>query len=375
MTIRRTVVEIDPSTVNVTAFCRDHGISTWFFWDLRRRFAEEGESGLVPKSRAAHEVVNRCPVDIEDAIVAKRKELEDAGLDAGPSTIAFHLRDLDGLPSTATIWRVLKRRGFITDDPSKAPKTKGRSFSSERANDCWQIDDTTWALTGGVEVKIINILDDCSRTLVASVAVTSCTATAAFDAFAAAANEWGWPARFLSDNAKAFRHGLTDALAALGIAAGHSRPYHPQTNGKVERFHQTLKKRLATRPVRSLAALQRELDEFRNIYNHQRPHDSLGKQFPANVWATTPKSGPAGHPLTAETRIHTTVVSNGQAWAGPSLTITVGAAYNRRTATTVVTGTTAHVFIEGKLARQLTINPNRRTQPLYDRPGRPTRTP
>ena len=375
MTIRRLVVEIDPSTVNVTAFCRGHGISTWFFWDLRRRFAAEGESALTPKSRAANKVANRCRVDLEDLIVAKRKELDDAGLDSGPGTIAFHLRDVDGLPSNATIWRVLKRRGFITDDPSKAPKTKGRSFSSERANDCWQIDDTTWQLANGREVKIINVLDDCSRTLVASVAVTSCTAAAAFNAFALAAAEWGWPARFLSDNANAFRHGLADALAALGITAGHSRPYHPQTNGKVERFHQTLKKRLSTRPTPSLTALQAELDTFRRIYNHERPHDSLGKQFPAQVWAATPKSGPARHPLTAKTRIHTTVVSSGQAWAGPKLTITIGAAYNNRTATTVVTGTTAHVFIDAKLIRHLTINPNRRTQPLHDRPGRPTRQP
>lgn len=375
MTIRRTIVEIDPSTVNVTAFCRDHGISTWFFWDLRRRHAKYGDAVLVPMRRVAGEIVNRCPVDIEDAIVSKRKELDQEGLDSGPATIAFHLRDLEGLPSNATIWRVLKRRGFVIDDPSKAPKTKGRSFASERANDCWQIDDTTWPLANGREVKIINIIDDCSRTLVASVAVTSCTGTAAFNAFATAAAEWGWPARFLSDNAKAFRHGLADALAALGIAAGHSRPYHPSTCGKVERFHQTLKKRLATRRTRSLASLQAELDEFRRVYNHERPHDSLGQQFPAHVWATTPKSGPAGHPLTPKTRIHTTVVSNGQAWAGPKLTITIGAAYNGLTATTVVTGTTAHVFVDAKLARQLTINPNKRTQPLHDRPGRPAHQP
>jgi transposase InsO family protein len=375
MTIRRTIVEIDPSTVNVTAFCRDHGVSTWFFYDLRLRYAEEGEAALVPKARVANEIVNRCPADIEDEIVAKRKELDNDGLDSGAATIAFHLRDLEGLPSNATIWRVLKRRGFVVDDPSKAPKTKGRSFSSERANDCWQIDDTTWPLPNGREVKIINIIDDCSRTLMASVAVTTCTGTAAFNAFATAAAEWGWPARFLSDNAKAFRHVLADALAALGIAAGHSRPYHPQTCGKVERFHQTLKKRLATRRQRSLAALQAELDAFRQIYNHERPHDSLGKQFPANVWSSTPKSGPAGHPLTAKTRIHTTVVSNGQAWAGPKLTITIGAAYDTLTATTVVTGTTADVFVDGNHVRHLTINPNRRTQPLYDRPGRPTRQP
>lgn len=373
MTIRRTVLEVDPSTLNVAAFCRDHGISTWFFWDLRRRH-RQGDVVLEPKSRAAHHVANRSSVEVEDAIVAKRKELHEAGLDSGPATIAFHLSGLEGVPSESTIWRVLQRRGFIEADPSKAPKSKGRSFSSERANDCWQIDDTTWTLTDGTEVKIINVLDDCSRALVGSVAAASCTAAAAFDAFALAASEWGWPARFLSDNAKAFRHGLTDALAELGITAGHSRPYHPQTNGKVERFHQTLKKRLATRPCATLAELQAELDAFRAIYNHQRPHRSLARRFPAEVWASTPKSGPAGHAITTTT-IHTSRVSNGRAWAGARLAITIGAAYNNQTATTVVTGTACHVFVDGKLARRLTIDPTRRAQPLHDRPGRPTRTP
>src|SRR3954469_5522635 len=83
MSLRRTIVEIDPATLNVTRFCRDHGISTWFFWDLRRRFAREGEAVLEPKSRAAHRVANKTPVEVEDEIVRKRKELVDAGLDAG----------------------------------------------------------------------------------------------------------------------------------------------------------------------------------------------------------------------------------------------------------------------------------------------------
>src|SRR5689334_13206617 len=122
MSLRRLVVEVDVDSLNVAQFCRDHAISTWFFWDLRRRYAAEGEVALEPRSRAPKRVANKTPVAIEDLVVAKRKELDDAGLDAGPATIRFHLRRVKGVPSEATIWRILSARGFIVADPSKAPK-------------------------------------------------------------------------------------------------------------------------------------------------------------------------------------------------------------------------------------------------------------
>ena len=129
MTIRRAILESDPSTFNVTQFCKDHGVSTWFFWDLRRR-DRDGDDVLEPKSRAAHVVVNKTPLSVEDAIVAERKRLTDAGLDAGPASIASYLTGLPGLPSEATIWRILKDRGFIVDDPTKRPKRAHRSFTA-----------------------------------------------------------------------------------------------------------------------------------------------------------------------------------------------------------------------------------------------------
>ena len=141
-------------------------------------------------------------------------------------------RQVDPLPSESTIWRVLRRRGFITPEPSKAPKRTQRRFAAERANECWQNDDTHWQLADSSPVKIINVLDDCTRVLTASRAVRNCTAGAVFETFASGAREWGWPERVLSDNAKA-HHSLHDAFAALGIRTGHPRPYHPQTCGKV----------------------------------------------------------------------------------------------------------------------------------------------
>jgi transposase InsO family protein len=376
MSLRRTIVEIDPSTLNVTEFCGAHGVSTWFFWDLRRRHAARGDMVLEPASRAPAVVANKTPIVVEDAIVAMRKDLLGAGLDAGADTIAFHLRDLEGLPSPSTIWRILKARGFIVPAPAKAPKSSGRSFTAERANECWQLDDTTWELADGTPVKIFNVLDDHSRLLVASTAMATCTGDAALTAVAAAAAVLGWPARFLSDNARAFRHVLADALGALGITAGHSRPYHPQTNGKVERFHQTLKRWLARQPpAQTLPELQRQLDLFRTIYNHHRPHRALDRHFPADVWTHAPKTGPADRTLNAVTTIHHGTIHGGCLLISKRYTIALGAAHNHRHALTVITGTACHVFIDGHLTRALTLDPTRRRQPLYTRPGRPTRLP
>jgi transposase InsO family protein len=372
MSIRRAIVESDPSTFNVTQFCADHGVSTWFFWDLRRRHAGEGDVVLEPKSRAAHTVANKTALDVEDAIVKERKRLTDLGLDAGSASIASYLADLPGLPSEATIWRILKARGFIVDDPAKRPKGSDRRFAAERANECWQLDDTPWQLANGTDVKILNVIDDHSRLLVASSAMTTCTGTAALAVLAAAAMVLGWPARFLSDNAKAFRHVLADALAKLGVRAGHSRPHHPQTCGKVERFHQTLKKWLAAQPAaETLDELQAQLDLFRMIYNHHRPHRAVERRFPADAWTAAPKSGPADHPIGTPTATWNATVTGGRLRLGRKLRISVGATYDSLPATVVITAGIAHVFIDGRHIRRLTIDPTKRNQPLYDKPGHP----
>jgi transposase InsO family protein len=377
MSVRRAIVEAELDGLNVSEFCRQHGVSTWLFYQLRRRYAREGEAGLEPRSRAPMVVANRTPNNIEDVIVEVRKELTDLGLDAGAATIAFHLpaRLPEGVavPSEATIWRVLSRRGFIVPEPKKAPKGSYRSFTAERANQCWQVDDTEWVLADGTGIKIINVVDDCTRVAVASRAVPTCTAAATLDVFIEASSQWGWPARFLSDNATTFRGGLHQALGELGITAGHSRPYHPQTCGKVERFHQTLKKWLAAHPpAATLGELQDQLDRFLTIYNHQRPHRSLQRRIPAQVFAATPKAGPADRPLGAPTTIHHVKVINGVCYIGQRYTISVGAAYTGQTTTVIITGTNCHVFTNGQLIRQLTLNPHRRSQPIYNRRGNPS---
>lgn len=364
MSLRRAIVEADVCELNVAEFCRHHGVSTWFFWDLRRRYAVEGDAVLEAKSRAPHRPAGRTGAEVEEAIVRTRKELHDAGWDCGPASIAFALRELPGLPHESTIWRILAARGLIRPEPSKAPKYSGRSFTAERANECWALDDWTWTLADDAEVQILDVLDDHSRLAVACTAMPTCTGAASFDVLAHGASHLGWPQRFWSDRARAFTATLAAATAPLGVAASHTRPYSPRSNGKVERFHQTVHQWLTKQtPAATIDELQAQLDLFRLHYNTRRPHRALARRFPADVWCAAPKSGPANQPLTAATSVHHSTVNAAKAYAG-RYAITVGRAHDRQHATTVITGTNAHVFINGHLVRQLTLNPNRRTQPL-----------
>ena len=117
-------------------------------------------------------------------------------------------------------------------------------------------------------------------------------------------------------------------------------------------------------PAATLTELQAQLDRFREIYNHQRPHRAIGRRFPAEVWQQTPRSGPASHALGTPTTTSTTqVTTDGRISIATRTRIGIGIAHAGKTATTVITGTNAHVFINGRLERQLTINPTTRDQP------------
>ncbi|MGZ6801347.1 MAG: integrase core domain-containing protein [Mycobacteriaceae bacterium] len=382
MSVRRTIVEAELDGLNVTEFCAQHGISTWFFYDLRRRFQADS-SALEPRSRAPKRVANRFSDDRRDTIVRVRKELADAGMDHGPASIWSVLEAVWGetTPSESTIWRVLTERGAIEPQPAKAPKRTWRSFAAERANECWQIDSTHWSLADETSVEIIDIIDDCSRLAICNVAVASCTTATAWDAVCVGAKRWGWPMRVLSDNGSAFRGdtqhgggGIEANLVALGIPMRHSRPYHPQTCGKVERFHQTLKRFLTAQPPpESIHELQDQIDAFTERYNQRRKHRSLARRTPLEVWTTTPRAGPEPHPLDTPTRIITRTIVNTRFELDRTCLIALGTRYNGQTATAVITGQHAHVFIDGKLIRELTIDPTRTYQPIHNRPGHPPR--
>jgi len=239
---------------------------------------------------------------VEEQIVALRKTLVEQGLDAGAHTIAFHLHQRHGsAPSPATIWRILSRRGFVTPQPQKRPKSSYVRFEADLPNERWQADLTHWALADATEVGILNVIDDHSRLLVASHTRMTTKAADVVASFHQAAATYGFPASLLTDNGAVFtaaprgggRCAIELELDALGIAARHARPYHPQTCGKVERFHQTLKRWLAKQPCSTtVAELQAQLDRFADYYNTRRPHRALGRRTPAAAFAARAKATP-----------------------------------------------------------------------------------
>jgi transposase InsO family protein len=290
---------------SVKEVCQAHDISRSWLYELIARYRAQGDEGLKAQSKRPRSSPSRVSAAMEEEIVALRKELTDLGVDAGAHTIAYHLqrrhrRRPQAVPSVATIWRVLSRRGFVTSQPHKRPKSSWRRFQAELPNECWQADTTHWSLANGTDVEILNVIDDHSRLLVASQVFVTTKAGDVVETFHLAAAEHGLPASMLTDNGAVFtaqsRHGacaIELELIALGVDYKHSRPYHPQTCGKVERFHQTLKKSLAQqRPPRTLTQLQAHLDRFRTYYNTTRPHRALGRRTPAQAFAARTKATP-----------------------------------------------------------------------------------
>lgn len=369
--VRRLILEVDPETVNVTDLCRRHQVSTWFFWDLRRR-ADRGEEVMQPQSRAPRSSPDRTAVELEERIVATRDALLGDGFDAGSGSIWFELIQAGVTPpNESTIHRILVRRGLVIPQPNKRPRSSFKRFAAERANEWWQIDDTGWSLADGTGVKIIDVIDDASRVSPAIVGVPQMTGVAAFKAITDGANEFGLPARILSDNAKVFRDVLAGLVEPLGITMMHSRPYHPQTCGKVERFHQTVKLFLkAQPPAKNLAELNTSLNEFRHRYNQRRPHRALERQYPIDVWNQLPKAVPQHIAADTVTSVHYSRCHNGKINAGRYL-ISIGNRHDKQTATTIITGTTAHIFVNGALTRELEIDPAYRAQPFYRLPKKP----
>jgi len=272
-----------------------------------------GEEALAPLKRGPKVPANLTSATLEGEIVAWRKRLAEDGLDAGARTIAWHLNQSGvEVPALSTIHRVLRRRGFVTPQPQKRPRSSWIRFESDLPNETWQSDMTHWHLKDDQPVEIINFVDDYSRAALSSEAVPVATAPEVVRVFYETAALYGLPASVLSDNGAIYttayrgsHSGMEVELATLGIAFKHGKPYHPQTQGKVERFHLTLKKWLAKKPaVATLAELQAQIDRFVHIYNEERPHTARGCP-PMQAWRALDKATIEidGQPLLAHTRV------------------------------------------------------------------------
>ena len=293
-----------------TQLARDHQISRSWIYQLLERFKAGGYEALEPRSRRPRSCSRQAAPELQAEVLRLRTELVEAGHDGGPQTILHYLAErVEALPSASTVWRVLKRPGLITPQPHKRPRSSFIRFEAKLPNETWQVDATPWRLADGTPVEILNWLDDRSRVALASSCFPSVKARDVARSFRSASKRFGLPASVLSDNAAVFtgRQGgkviLELELERLGIVFKHSTPNHPQTCGKVERFHQTLKRFLGKQtPAESLAELQFQLDAFCDYYNNVRPHRALNRQTPMSVFGALIKARPSASPAAVDHR-------------------------------------------------------------------------
>lgn len=300
---RVVVLKIVAEELSVTAAAAEYGMSRQYLHKLLARYRDEGLDGLDVRSRAPLTSPHATTDRVRERIVQLRQSLTASGTDAGPVTIAWHLRQ-EGLtaPSTSTIRRVLHAAGLIVPEPRKRPRSSYVRFEAAQPNETWQSDFTHWRLADGTDVEILNWLDDHSRLLLSCTAHRPVTGRHVVDTFLANIDAYGPPASTLTDNGRVYtaRHGggrneFEYVLAALNIIQKNGAPNHPQTQGKIERFHQTLKRWLTAHPRASgIIELQHQLDAFRHHYNTARPHRARDGLTPTTAYAASPKTTPAG---------------------------------------------------------------------------------
>jgi transposase InsO family protein len=374
MDLGRFLVEaVVVSGASPNQLARSHPISRSWLFRLLARYRQGGLAAVESRSRRPKSSPTRTSAQVQHAIVELRQELVALGVDAGAQTIAHHLQLRFGAsPSRPTIWRILKASGLIIPQPHKRPKSSWIRFEAQLPNEMWQADSTHWQLADGSDVEILNLIDDHSRFCLASLAHPTIKAADVLEAFTTAGQSYGYPARLLTDNAAVFsgasrkgRVAMESELDRLGIVSSHSSPYHPQTCGKVERFHLTLKlflKRQAA--AENLAHLQLQLDAFRVYYNQQRPHSSARGQTPFQAFHARLKAGPSQASSALQYRVRRDRLDGrGKVtirYLGRLRHLYVSYKHKREPVTLLVAGASVKVVAEdGFILRELTLNAER----------------
>jgi transposase InsO family protein len=288
----------------VSTFCAEHNISRKSFYVLRNRAKDEGQAAVLePRTRRPKSSPSEFSDGVKEQAIGVRAALEQSGLDHGPISVHEKMRTmgLAQVPSTASLARIFREAGVARVEPKKKPRSSWRRFVYPAPNACWQLDGTEYVLSGGRTCVILQLIDDHFRYAVGSHVAWGETAEAAIAVFDKAVANHGVPQRLLSDNGAALNptrrghHGrLVAHVGTLGVEAITGKPYKPTTQGKNERFHQTLFRYLDKQPLaESLEQLQAQVDEFDHIYNTERPHQGLpGRVTPLTAWEATAKADP-----------------------------------------------------------------------------------
>ena len=377
---------------------RRYGVHRAWVYKLRARYEADGEAAFEPRSRRPRTSPRATPAETVELVLALRKQLTEQGLDAGADTIGWHLQHHHAtVLSRATIHRILTRHAAVTPAPGKRPRSSYLRFAAEQPNECWQSDFIHYRLTTpagrpGADVEIISWLDDHSRYALSVTVHHRITGQIVLASFRETVAQHGIPASTLTDNGMVYttrfsggkggRNGLETELRRLNITQKNSRPNHPTTCGKVERFQQTLKKWLRAQPAQptTIAELQALLDRFADEYNHRRPHRSLPhRATPTTAYQARPKATPntdrtgeIHHRVRTDRVDHTGVVTlrvNGRLHH-----IGIGRTHARTHVLLLVQDLQIRVVdaATGELLRDLVLDPTRDYQPTGRPPG-PTR--
>jgi putative transposase len=341
------------------SWCAANNVSRSTAYRHKKRIEELGwwePLSTRPKSRPDHQT----PPEIEAEIVQLRQELEEEpGEDCGADNVGYYLAQMALLddwagrgwrvPSRATIHKIMKRHGLIRPEPRKRPKSSYRRFAYARPRDCYQIDATEVRLAGGATAVVFEVLDDCTRLLVATLAWEAENAAGAIAAISCAFDRFGVPALVLADNGSAFTcrtrsigtSRFTRVVTAAGARLIHSSPYHPQTCGKVERHHRTFKAWLYAQPLppANLVELQAVCDSYQTWYNTRRRHTAWNKP-PQQAWEEAPAlGGPGQLPIQCDAHLKVlTVFANGDIRLSGPTVVSVGRAHAGTRVTVLLDG-------------------------------------
>jgi transposase InsO family protein len=293
----RFVMQASQEPGNLAGVCREFGISrpTGYLW--LRRYQAQGAAGLSEQSRRPRHVPERTPAAMEEQIVEMRRQRPDWG--ARKLQVLLGQRGVK-MP-VVTIHRVLLRRGMVREQDRHRPA--GQRFERAEPNQLWQMDFKSpkgWNHAVGP----LSVLDDCSRYAVLLHGTWSTRAEAVREQLESAFQSCGMPAEMLMDHGIPWWNGqgprgwtrLTVWLMKLGVELRFSGVRHPQTQGKVERFHGTLEQARRRRGLPVAEMHQAWLDEFREEYNQVRPHEALGMKTPASVWSASARRYDANPP-------------------------------------------------------------------------------
>lgn len=299
------VIAIVEGNMSTAEAARRFNVSTRWVRKLLQRYREGGLQAVDPHSKAPRSNPHQYTDATITQILNIRDQLTNQGLDNGPHSIWLHLPQANR-PSLATIWRILKRHDLITPQPQKRPRSSWIRFQAASPNETWQSDFTHWPLADGTDTEIITWLDDHSRYLLHVSAHQRITTPIVIDTFTRTSDIYGLPASTLTDNGMVYTtkrargnrtntqpNGFEQLLSDLCITQKNGRPNHPTTQGKIERYHQTLKKWLhAQPPATTINELNTQLRHFQNLYNTQRPHRALANSTPQQAYNALPKAQP-----------------------------------------------------------------------------------